>query len=257
MERNLRMWYNVQSYTHFFLRFSASFFFCSSSSILWTRASCLHLKREGVSMLGWVSSSSSDTWRIWRPFENRSKSSVKFTYDSRQFLLVSFLAFLNSVQNLLLTPTSYEVTQISHLDVFPFAVIDGHVGELDVLGCQLDYAPAQFSESRPKLSLCKGLSNLLKASTKAATLWRLFFSREFDLFLFVMKWGFHYLLLSLLEFTSCIKNTIKVWGTCQATSNFLCFRILTQWEMNDQSRNSVFNLMKKAHFLHWIMANSN
>ena len=161
MERNLRMWYNVQSYTHFFLRFSASFFFCSSSSILWMRASCLHLKREGVSMLGWVSSSSSDTWRIWRPFENRTKSSVNLTYDSRQFLLVSFL-----VQNLLLTPCSYEVTQISHLDVFPFAVIDGHVCELDVLGCQLDYAPAQFLESRPKLSLCKGLSNLFKGFNK-------------------------------------------------------------------------------------------
>ena len=195
------------------------------------RASCLHLKREGVSMLGWVSSSSSDTWRIWRPFENRTKNSVIFTYDSRQFLLVSFL-----VQNLLLTPCSYEVTQISHLDVFPFAVIDGHVGGLGVLGCQLDYAPVQFLESRPKLSLCKGLSNLFKGFNKGRnTVTFIFFSRIRFVFIchemgFPQRkvYGFPLLVTLPSRVYELYKNAIEVWGTCQATSNFLCFKILTQ-----------------------------
>ena len=209
------------------------------------RASCLHLKREGVSMLGWVSSSSSDTWRIWRAFENRTKNSVIFTYDSRQFLLVSFLAFLNSVQNVLLTPTSYEVSKISHLDVFPFAVIDGHVGELGVLGCQLDYAPVQLLESRPKLSLCKGLSNLFKGFNKGRnTVTFIFFSRIRFVFI-CHEMGFPLLVTLPSRVYELYKIAIKVWGTFQATSNFLCFKILTKLERNDQSRNSIFNLMKK------------
>lgn len=76
--------------THSFFLFSNTSFSFFCSSIRSIRAWCLHLKREGVSILGWVSSSSSDICknRAKHKFNIKDSTSVPLIWLVRPTLRI-------------------------------------------------------------------------------------------------------------------------------------------------------------------------